>query len=62
MQHDVQELNSVLCEKFEDKIKGTLLEGPIQQLLEGHHMNYTVCINVDCKSTRTKSFYEYHPK
>ncbi|MFS7974259.1 putative ubiquitinyl hydrolase 1 [Helianthus anomalus] len=35
MQHDVQELNRILCEKFEDKIKRTLLEGPIQQLFEG---------------------------
>ncbi|GMY32665.1 ubiquitin carboxyl-terminal hydrolase family protein [Fagus crenata] len=52
MQHDVQELNRVLCEKLEDKMKGTVVEGTIQQLFEGHHMNYTECINVDYKSTR----------
>ncbi|KAJ1435770.1 TRAF-like [Sesbania bispinosa] len=57
MQHDVQELNRVLCEKLEDKMKGTVVEGTMQQLFEGHHMNYIECINVDYKSTRKESFY-----
>lgn len=84
MQHDVQELNRVLCEKLEDKMKvwwfnelgsfsgafscmsvilwlllvqGTVVEGTIQQLFEGHHMNYIECINVDYKSTRKESSY-----
>ncbi|KAL3323888.1 hypothetical protein AABB24_038191, partial [Solanum stoloniferum] len=58
MQHDVQELNRVLCEKLEDKMKGTVVEGTIQQLFEGHHMNYIECINVDYRSTRKESFYD----
>ncbi|KAG0497188.1 hypothetical protein HPP92_001879 [Vanilla planifolia] len=58
MQHDVQELNRVLCEKLEDKMKGTVVEGAIQQLFEGHHMNYIECINVDYKSSRKESFYD----
>lgn len=58
MQHDVQELNRVLCEKLEDKMKGTAVEGTIQQLFEGHNMNYIECINVDYKSTRKESFYD----
>ncbi|XP_038987974.1 ubiquitin carboxyl-terminal hydrolase 12-like isoform X9 [Phoenix dactylifera] len=58
MQHDVQELNRVLCEKLEDKMKGTVVEGTIQQLFEGHHMNYIECINVDYKSSRKESFYD----
>ncbi|CAA3017074.1 ubiquitin carboxyl-terminal hydrolase 12-like isoform X2 [Olea europaea subsp. europaea] len=58
MQHDVQELNRVLCEKLEDKMKGTVVEGTIQKLFEGHHMNYIECINVDSKSTRKESFYD----
>lgn len=33
------------------------MEGTIQQLFEGHHMNYIECINVDFKSTRKESFY-----
>ncbi|KAH7332209.1 hypothetical protein KP509_20G075300 [Ceratopteris richardii] len=58
MQHDVQELNRVLCEKLEDKMKGTAVEGTIQLLFEGHHMNYIECINVDYKSTRKESLYD----
>ncbi|XP_060169981.1 ubiquitin C-terminal hydrolase 13-like isoform X3 [Lycium barbarum] len=58
MQHDVQELNRVLCEKLEEKMKGTVVEGSIQQLFEGHHMNYIECINVDYKSTRKESYYD----
>ncbi|XP_024631332.1 ubiquitin carboxyl-terminal hydrolase 12 isoform X5 [Medicago truncatula] len=58
MQHDVQELNRVLCEKLEDKMKGTVVEGTIQKLFEGHHMNYIECMNVDYKSTRKESFYD----
>lgn len=82
MQHDVQELNRVLCEKLENKMKvchpillkkkpdwlthinvqlffsqGTTVEGAIQKLFEGHHMNYIECINVESKSTRKESFY-----
>lgn len=33
------------------------MEGTIQKLFEGHHMNYIECINVDYKSTRKESFY-----
>lgn len=33
------------------------MEGTIQKLFEGHHMNYIECINVDFKSTRKESFY-----
>ncbi|CAD6229664.1 unnamed protein product [Miscanthus lutarioriparius] len=58
MQHDVQELNRVLCEKLENKMKGTTVEGAIQKLFEGHHMNYIECIDVDSKSTRKESFYD----
>ncbi|XP_066359021.1 ubiquitin C-terminal hydrolase 12-like isoform X2 [Miscanthus floridulus] len=58
MQHDVQELNRVLCEKLEDKMKGTAVEGTIEQLFEGHHINYIECINVDYKSSRKESFYD----
>ena len=37
--------------------QGTVVEGTIQKLFEGHHMNYIECINVDFKSTRKESFY-----
>ena len=56
MQHDVQELNRVLCEKLEEKMKGTKVDKVINQLFEGHTLNYIDCINVDFKSTRNESF------
>ncbi|XVE52392.1 hypothetical protein DITRI_Ditri02bG0118600 [Diplodiscus trichospermus] len=58
MQHDVQEFNRVLCENLEDKMKGTVVEGTIEQLFEGHQMSCVECINVDYKSTRKESFYD----
>jgi len=33
------------------------VEGTIEQLFEGHHINYIECINVDYKSSRKESFY-----
>ncbi|RZC90434.1 hypothetical protein C5167_029570 [Papaver somniferum] len=58
IQHDVQELNRILCEKLEEEMKGTSVEGTIPHLFAGHHMNYIECINVDYKSTRKESFYD----
>jgi len=37
--------------------QGTVVEGTIEQLFEGHHINYIECINVDYKSSRKESFY-----
>eukprot|EP00894_Picocystis_sp_ML_P002631 jgi/Pico_ML_1/53148/g3750.t2 len=56
MQHDVQELNRVLCEKLEEKMKGTSVDGTISNLFEGNVMNYIKCVNVDYNSTRKESF------
>ncbi|XP_055829915.1 ubiquitin C-terminal hydrolase 13-like [Solanum dulcamara] len=58
LQHDVEELNRVLCEKLEGKMKGTIVEGTIQQLFEGHNMSYIECINVEYKSMKKDSFYD----
>ncbi|MEW5319855.1 MAG: hypothetical protein WDW38_010976 [Sanguina aurantia] len=55
-QHDVQELNRVLCEKLEEKMKGTCVENTVNQLFEGHTFNYLSCINVACESTRKESY------
>lgn len=56
MQHDVQELNRVLCEKLEEKMKGTKVERVINELFEGHTSNFIQCMHVDYKSTRKESF------
>lgn len=55
-QHDVQELNRVLSEKLEEKMKGTSVENTIQHLFEGKVVNYIDCVNVDYKSTRKETF------
>nr|GEW57019.1 ubiquitin carboxyl-terminal hydrolase 12-like isoform X2 [Tanacetum cinerariifolium] len=36
--------------------EGTVVEGTIQKLFEGHRMNYIECINVVFKSTRKNHF------
>ena len=56
MQHDVQELNRVLCERLEAKMKGTAVDGTIAKLFEGHTHNFVECVHVDGVSTRTESF------
>ncbi|KNC51539.1 nc protein [Thecamonas trahens ATCC 50062] len=57
-QHDVQELNRVLCDNLETKMKGTEVEGAIGKLFEGKLFNYIKCLNVDYSSTRTESFFD----
>ncbi|CAI8595227.1 unnamed protein product [Vicia faba] len=53
-------LTGSFVKKLEGKMKVTVVEGTIQNLFEGHHMNYIECINVDYKSTRKESFYDLH--
>ena len=57
-QHDVQELNRVLCDNLETKMKGTEVDGAIGKLFEGKLFNYIKCLNVDYSSTRTESFFD----
>lgn len=58
-QHDVQELNRILCDHLEEKMKKmTDGENTISQLFQGKFLNYIQCINVEYKSTREESFYD----
>lgn len=56
LQHDVQELNRVLCEKLDDRMKGTVVERSVSYLFEGHTESYVECKDVDVRSTRKESF------
>jgi len=58
MQHDVQELNRVLVDKLEEKMKGTSVEGTMAHLFRGKFTNYVRCINVDDESQRDEDFYD----
>ena len=55
---DVQELNRVLCDHLEDKMKGTPVEGTIQRLFEGSIRSYIQCVNVDFTSARVETYYD----
>ena len=57
-QHDVQELARILCDKLEEKLKGTSQDGAIQKLFQGTIENYIECIDVEYKSTRDEAFYD----
>eukprot|EP00899_Mesostigma_viride_P016141 jgi/Mesvir1/24528/Mv21868-RA.1 len=58
MQHDVHELNRILCENLEEKMKHTVAEGTIQRLFEGHVYSYISCVDVDYTSYLTEPFYD----
>lgn len=55
---DVQELNRVLCDHLEDKMKGTPVEGTIQRLFEGTIRSYIQCVDVEFTSAREETYYD----
>lgn len=58
MQHDIQELNRVLCDNLEGKMKGTESEGTIEKLFQGTTENFIECLNIDFKSRREEKYYD----
>merc|ERR1719162_1305017 len=57
-QHDAQELNRILCDRLEEQMKGTHMDGSIKRLFEGEMENYIECMDVDYKSKRNETFYD----
>ena len=57
-QQDVQELNRLLCDKLEEKMKGTVVDGTIGELFEGKVRSFIRCVNVPYESAREESFYD----
>ncbi|ODV89308.1 hypothetical protein CANCADRAFT_137158 [Tortispora caseinolytica NRRL Y-17796] len=57
-QHDVQELNRVLMDNLEGKMKGTPAEKALASLFAGKMKSYIRCINVDFESSRTEEFWD----
>ncbi|KAJ3321282.1 hypothetical protein HDV06_004507 [Boothiomyces sp. JEL0866] len=57
-QHDVQELNRVLQDNLENKMKGTPAEGAIRKLFTGKMKSYIQCIDVDFESSRVEEYYD----
>eukprot|EP00928_Gymnodinium_smaydae_P024753 TRINITY_DN1993_c1_g7_i1.p1 TRINITY_DN1993_c1_g7~~TRINITY_DN1993_c1_g7_i1.p1 ORF type:complete len:1641 (-),score=350.73 TRINITY_DN1993_c1_g7_i1:284-5206(-) len=58
MQHDAQELNRLLCDRLEEQMKGTAMDGAIKRLFEGEMENYIDCMDVDYRSVRSETFYD----
>ncbi|EFA82639.1 meprin and TRAF domain-containing protein [Heterostelium album PN500] len=57
-QHDVQELNRVLCDNLNEKMKGTKAEGTIDNLFRGKIKNFIKCETVKYESKREEEFYD----
>lgn len=57
-QQDVQELNRVLMDNLETKMKGTEVENLLTKLFVGKTKTYIKCVNVDYKSERIEDFWD----
>eukprot|EP00397_Hematodinium_sp_SG-2012_P000753 GEMP01000754.1.p1 GENE.GEMP01000754.1~~GEMP01000754.1.p1 ORF type:complete len:1240 (+),score=167.23 GEMP01000754.1:229-3948(+) len=57
-QHDAQELNRILLDRLEEKLKGTKADGKIKSFFEGEFENYIQCTEVDYCSKRDETFYD----
>lgn len=58
MQHDVQELYRILCDRLEEKMKNTNVDSTIKKLFEGKVRSFVRCVDVDFQSFRDESFYD----
>lgn len=58
VQHDVQELNRVLCDNIEEKMKGKEGEYSISKLYKGIMLNMIKCTNCNRVSTREEDYYD----
>eukprot|EP01091_Cochliopodium_minus_P013005 TRINITY_DN4079_c0_g3_i1.p1 TRINITY_DN4079_c0_g3~~TRINITY_DN4079_c0_g3_i1.p1 ORF type:complete len:1076 (-),score=375.30 TRINITY_DN4079_c0_g3_i1:2-3229(-) len=56
VQHDAQELNRVLFDALEEKMKNTPSEGILDEMFKGEFLNFIKCINVDYSSNRVEPF------
>ena len=54
----LQELDRVLCDNLEEKMKGTEIEGAVPRLFKGKLNNFVKCIGVDFCSEREEEFYD----
>jgi ubiquitin carboxyl-terminal hydrolase 7 len=57
-QHDVQELNRILMDRLEARMKGTPVENVLNKTFVGKMKSYIKCINVDYESSRIEDFWD----
>ena len=46
----------MLCDRLEEKMKGTRVEGVVPRLFEGHTQAFIECVDVEFRSQRRESF------
>lgn len=56
--HTTQELNRVLCDRLEEKMKGTVVDGTVKALFAGQMRPTTRCLTVDYTSSREEEYYD----
>lgn len=57
-QHDVQELNRILMDKLENKMKNTPVDGKLNELFVGKMRSFIKCIGVDYESSKVEEFWD----
>lgn len=57
-QHDVQEMNRILMDKLESAMKGSDIEGKLNDIFVGKMKSYIKCVNVDYESSRVEDFWD----
>ncbi|ODV87741.1 hypothetical protein CANARDRAFT_25963 [[Candida] arabinofermentans NRRL YB-2248] len=57
-QHDVQELNRILMDRLESKMKNTDIAGCLTDIFVGNMKSFIRCVNVDYESSRTEDFWD----
>ncbi|AET40403.1 ubiquitin-specific protease UBP15 Ecym_5671 [Eremothecium cymbalariae DBVPG len=57
-QHDVQELNRILMDRLENKMKATEVEGKLNEIFVGKMKSYIKCVNVEYESSRVEDFWD----
>eukprot|EP00392_Amoebophrya_sp_AT5.2_P013654 g13783.t1 len=57
-QHDYQELNRILLDKVEERLKDSRLDGEIKKLFAGEQESYIECTEVEYASKRLEPFYD----
>eukprot|EP00026_Physarum_polycephalum_P001323 Phypoly_transcript_01324.p1 GENE.Phypoly_transcript_01324~~Phypoly_transcript_01324.p1 ORF type:complete len:1117 (+),score=280.10 Phypoly_transcript_01324:120-3353(+) len=57
-QHDVQELDRVLLDNLQTKMKGTKAEGTVENLFQGKIRNFIKCVDIDFESNREETYFD----
>lgn len=57
-QHDVQEMNRILMDRLELAMKGSAIDGSLNDIFVGKMKSYIKCVNVSYESSREEDFWD----